>query len=93
MSQSVKEGRLYRVFGIFAIAQNSMGEPKDGIPMRHHKAPECRRISGPGTNQQVLFLVCHERRSPGCSFCLRIRAQFTNVVHWSPSIALDTRKP
>jgi hypothetical protein len=59
MAQGVKERCLYRVFGIFAIAENSLSEPKDAIPMGHHQACKCRRIASPGARQQALFLVCH----------------------------------
>jgi hypothetical protein len=57
--ESVKECSLYRVFGIFAIAKDSLSQPKDAIPMGHHKARKCRRIARPGACQQVLFLLCH----------------------------------
>jgi hypothetical protein len=57
--QSVKEGSLYRVFGIFPIAKDSLREPKDAIPVGHHKARKCRRVTRPGARQQVLFLLCH----------------------------------
>jgi hypothetical protein len=60
MPESVKEGVLYRVFGILAIAKDSLSKPKDAIPMGHHKALKCRRIASPGARQQALFLVCHQ---------------------------------
>jgi hypothetical protein len=34
--ESVKQAGLYSVFGIFAIAKDSLREPKHGIPVRHH---------------------------------------------------------
>jgi hypothetical protein len=59
MSESIKEGSLHRVFGILAIAKNSLSESKDTIPMGHHKARECRRIASQGAREQALFLVCN----------------------------------
>jgi hypothetical protein len=63
MPQSVKEGGLHRIFGIFAIAQNSLRESEDAIPVGHHEARKCRRIAGPGAREQILFIRGHERRS------------------------------
>src|ERR1700756_4411232 len=59
MAQGIKEGSLYRVFGILAIAKDSLREPKDAIPVGHHQARKCRRITRPGARQQALFLLCH----------------------------------
>jgi hypothetical protein len=63
MAQGVKEGSLHRVFGIFATAKDSLREPKDAIPMGHHKARKCGRITSPGASQQILFFACDQRRS------------------------------
>jgi len=55
MPESVKEGSLHRVFGIFAIAKDSLREPKDAIPMGHHKAGKCRRIASRAQRSENLL--------------------------------------
>jgi hypothetical protein len=66
MSERIEECCLYRVFGVFTIAENSTGEPQNRIPMRHYKTSEGDRIAGPGTCQQVLFFLRCERRLHAC---------------------------
>jgi len=75
MTQSFKEGSLYRVFGIVAIAKNSLGDTKDGIPVRHYKILKCRRIASPSARQQARFFLGDESRSFGClaGFCINLK--------------------
>jgi hypothetical protein len=74
MPQSLKESSLNRIFSVFAIPENPMGEPKDGIPMRHHKAAKGSCIAGSRTQQQVRLLVCQVWRSSSCFLYVWIRA-------------------
>jgi hypothetical protein len=55
--QSIEEGRLHSVFGVFAIAKDPFSQVKNALPVGHHKTGKCRRIAGPGARQQLLLFL------------------------------------